>query len=184
MSDRTIAKRYASALFGEAGSADIVDSVDDDVELLHESLKDSRELRLFFASPVISEDKKMAVIRRLFASHVCDLTLDFLQFVVTKQREGIIESIVDEYRSMRLRHKGIVEARARVAIPMGESDIEDLRASIAKSVGSEIRLNVETDPQLVGGVVVQIGDRVYDGSLKRKLAMLQKQMQGGSFQTN
>lgn len=184
MSDRTIARRYASALYGEAESAGTVEMIDNDVELLFNTLEESHDLQLFFASPVISEEKKMTVIRRLFQPRVSDLMLNFLLFVISKQREGIVDAIVNEYRSMRLKQRGIVEADARVAIPLDETDVDDLTASISKTVGSEIRLNVKTDPELVGGVVVQIGDLVYDGTLKRKLANLRKQMQGGSFRNN
>ena len=67
---------------------------------------------------------------------------------------------------------------------MTESEIEDLRRSIAHTVGSDIHLEVEEDSDLVGGIVVKVGDRVYDGSLKRQLAILKRQLQGGSLHTN
>mgnify|MGYP003572943340 CR=1 FL=1 len=78
MSNRAIARRYASALFAEASSTDTVDRVDEDVELVSRTLSDSRDLKMLFTSPIVSTAKKEAVIRRLFDSHVSELALSFL----------------------------------------------------------------------------------------------------------
>jgi F-type H+-transporting ATPase subunit delta len=184
MSDLAIARRYASALYAEADSTDSIDRVDADIDLLTQTVSESRDLRLLFASPVVSASKKETIIRKLFEPHVSDLVLSFLMLVNRKRRASIVEAILDSYRSLRLEHQGIVEAKARVAIKMTDADVEELRKSIAKTVGSDVHLEVEEDSDLIGGIVVKIGDRVYDGSLKRQLAKLKRQLQGGSLHTN
>jgi len=181
MSDRAIARRYASALNAEAGETNTVDRVDADMELLHETIGGSRELRLLFSSPVVHTSKKADIIRRLFVEHVSDLVLRFLLLINEKGREGIISEIVDAYRSLRLEQEGIVEAHARVAIMITEDEKASLQASLSGKTGSEIRLHVEEDTGLVGGLIVKIGDQVYDGSLMRKLAVLKRKLAGGSF---
>ena len=184
MSDRAIARRYASALYAEADSSNSIDIVDENVELVSKTLGDSRDLQLLFASPIVSTAKKEAVIRRLFEPHVSDLVLSFLLLVNRKRREVMVEAILRSYRSLRLEQQGIVEATARVAVPMTDSEIEELRQSIAKTVGSDIHLEIEEDASLIGGIIVKVGDQVYDGSLARQLTILRHRLQGGSFHTN
>ena len=184
MSNRAIARRYASALFAEASSSDSVDRVDEDVELVIQTVSHSRDLKLLFTSPIVSTAKKEAVIRRLFESHVSELVLSFLVLVNRKRREAMVEDILVSYRSLRLEQQGIVEATARLAFAITESEVLDLQKSIAKTVGSEVELEVEEDPELIGGIIVKIGDQVFDGSLKRQLTMLGRRLQGGSFHTN
>ncbi len=184
MSDRAIARRYASALYSEASSSDSIDRVDEDIELVNRTVNDSRDLQLLFASPIVSAARKEAVIRRLFEQHVSETVLALLLLVNRKKRGAMVEAILESYRSLRLEQQGIVEAKARVAIAMTDSEIEELRRSMAKTIGSDIQLEVEEDADLIGGVVVRIGDQVYDGSLKRQLAILSRKLQGGSFHTN
>lgn len=180
MSNRAVARRYASALHAEADSADLIDRVDMDVELLRDATGTSRDLRMFLVSPIVSEEKKETVIRRLFSEHVSGLVLKFLLFVLRKGREPLLTDILDAYRSRRLEAQGIEEGTARVAVSMSEAEVENLLESISKTVGREVRLDVKEDPELIGGVLIKIGDRVYDGSLKRKLAVLRHQLQGGA----
>ena len=184
MSNSAIARRYASALYGEAVSRDLVDRVDDDTEMLLETMKGSRDLRLLLESPVVNVAKKEAIVVRLFKPHVSDLVLNFLRLVISKRRESALGDIVAAYRSLRLEQKGIVEASARVAVGLTSDEIDDLRAAIAGIVSQEVLLEVEEDQELIGGVVFKIGDIVYDGSLKRKLGLLQDQLLGGSIHNN
>ncbi len=184
MSDRAIARRYASALYAEASASDSIDRVDEDVELVSRTVSDSRDLQLLFASPIVSTTRKEAVIRRLFKSHVSETVLAFLLLVNRKRREPMVEVILESYRSLRLEQQGIVEAKARVAVAMTDDEIEEFRRSMVKAVGSDIQLEVEEDADLIGGIVVKIGDQVYDGSLKRQLANLSRVLQGGSLNAN
>jgi len=184
MSDRAIARRYASALYAEASASDSIDRVDEDVELVSRTVSDSRDLQLLFASPIVSTTRKEAVIRRLFKSHVSETVLAFLLLVNRKRREPMVEVILESYRSLRLEQQGIVEAKARVAVAMTDDEIEEFRRSMVKAVGSDIQLEVEEDADLIGGIVVKIGDQVYDGSLKRQLANLSRVLQGDSLNAN
>ncbi len=183
MSDRAIAKRYALALYAEAKSNDSISRVDEDVELVNQTVGGSRDLQLLLASPVVSAAKKEAVIRRLFQPRTSELVLAFILLVNRKRREAMLEAILKSYRLLRLEQQGIVEAKARVAVAMTDDETEELRRSMAKTVGSDIQLEVEEDADLIGGIVVKIGDQVYDGSLKRQLSILERRLQGGSFLT-
>lgn len=184
MSDILVARRYAEALYDFAASGGTVDDVDADVGTLVAALEDSRELANFFASPIISREKKSVVVRSLFEGKVSKATLRFLSLLVDKRRENILGPILSAYQSLRDRQLGVARAAARSATPLGNDERADVRTALERLTGMKIRLQSETDESLIGGVIVRIGDTVYDGSLRNKLNHLKEQFVSGSFSTN
>lgn len=184
MSDLAICRRYAAALHAEAASGGTVDRVDEDVAMARASLEGSRELRLFFASPVISTATKRSGIEKLFGDRVSDVFLRFLLLINEKGRGEMVVDMLEAYRSLRNRLLGIVEADARVAMVPSDEEIEALRKRLADRVDADVQLTVEEDPSLLGGVVVRIGDTVYDGSLRHRLSALKAQLESGSVLRN
>ncbi|MGA7303978.1 MAG: ATP synthase F1 subunit delta [Rhodothermales bacterium] len=184
MSELAICRRYAGALLQEAESGNIVDRIDGDVAATRAALEESPELRLLFSSPVISIGKKDSIIRKLFEDSASDLFVRFLLLLNEKNREHIVADVLSQYRTLRNRQLGIVEAQARSAMAMSDADVKGLRDKLAEQTGADVHLGVEEDAGLLGGVVVRVGDMVYDGSLKRKLAVLKAQLEGGSFLRN
>ena len=156
MSDATVARRYAQALYQEAESEGNVDRIDEDMQSVQESLDASRELDLFFRSPLIAREKKQAVVGKLFDGKVAPL----------------IERL------------GIVEARVRTAMPMEFDETEDLRKALEAKTGKKVRLRIEVEPELIGGAVVRIGDRVYDGSVQHQLESLRDQLEERAYLSN
>ena len=179
-----VARRYARALYEEAERTSKLDAVDDDVELIRASLENARELRDFFKSPIISREKKEVVVTELFENRVDALTLRFLKLLIAKQRETIFPEIVVSYRDMRDAHLGIVRAKARVATPLSEPDRKQLVNALERMTDKNVRLEIEQDPDLLGGVVIRIGDTVYDGSVRHHLERLREQMETGGFSLN
>lgn len=184
MSYAPVAKRYAEALFEAASGVAAVEAVDVDIDVIRASLKASRDLRLFFQSPIISREKKTDVARALFRERLSPTSLRFLELLVDKQREDILEEILAAYQVLRDGMLGVAEATARTAQPLGEEDESAVRASLAKITGQKIRLSAEVDPSLIGGMVVRIGDTVFDGSVRHKLQHLREQFKTGAFRSN
>lgn len=184
MSDILVARRYAEALYDFAKSSGTVDEVDSDVTTLEAALQDSRELANFFASPIISREKKSVVVRKLFEGKISKATLRFLSQLVDKRRENILGEILGAYQSLRDRQLGVARAVARSATPLADDERADVRTALERLTGMKIRLESEMDASLIGGVIVRIGDTVYDGSLRNKLNHLKEQFVSGSFRTN
>ena len=184
MSEITVARRYAQALYEEAERVGRTEHVDADVALIRDSLDASRDLVLFFESPVISRKKKQAVVTTLFEPRVEPTTLRFLQLLVEKRREDLFPIVVQSYRTLRDEHLGIVEATARVAQPLSADEEKDLAQSLEKMTGRRIRLSVVPEPGLIGGMVIRVGDTVYDGSVRHQLASLRERLEQGSFLNN
>jgi len=172
MSQRTVARRYAGALYEEANETGVLEDVDDDVLMLRETLESNRELARFFESPVIPLEKKDDVVRELLSDRVQDLTLRFLRLLVHKDRETMTKPILDQYQALRDDQRGIVDAHVAVARPLADDDREAVIEALEEKTGKSIRLHVEQDDDLVGGIIIRIGDRVFDASVRNKLANL------------
>jgi len=172
MSQRTVARRYATALYEEADENGVIEDVDDDVLMLRESLASNDELARFFKSPVIPQGKKDTILQELLGDRVVELTLRFLRLLVHKDRETMTKPILDQYQSLRDEQRGIVDATVRVARPLSDEDRGTIAEALEKETGQSVRLQVEEDPDLIGGLVIRVGDRVFDGSVRNQLANL------------
>jgi F-type H+-transporting ATPase subunit delta len=181
MSDTTIARRYARALYEEAARENKLAATGEDVGLLRESLDGSRELVRFFQSPLASREKKKAAARALFGDRVGALMMRFLEVLIEKHREDALPSILRAYGELQDREEGVIEAHARVPGPLDPSAEANLIAALERITGKSVRLVTEKDPGLVGGVVIRIGDTVYDGSVAQQLRSLRRRMESGTF---
>ena len=175
MSDSLVAKRYAKALHETGARAGKTQRVDEDIALVAETLKGSRDLRLLFQSPIVSRERKSAVVNALFGEHVDRLTLDFVTMLVTKGREGVFAQIAEAYQSLRDEESGVVAATAKTPVAISAESEAGLRRSLEQKIGKKIRLGFETDASLLGGLVVRVGDIVYDGSVSNRLSKLREQ---------
>jgi len=184
MSDSIIARRYAQALREEASRRGITEQTDADVALIRESIDASRELRRVFSSPIISREKKATLVRSLFEDRVGAETLRFLLLMVQKRREDIFPQVGEAYAALRDDEMGIRNVSVRVARPLEEGQEKDLQRAIEDLIGLRARLDVRLDPALIGGVVVRIGDTLYDGSVSNQLQSLRERLETGRLQTN
>ncbi len=184
MSEILVAKRYAQALFDGAVQGGETAAVDADILLIDESLAGSAELVRFFRSPVVSRERKAKTLKALFGERVSARTMDFIQLLVGKRREGIFPEIIQAYRKLRDDQQGVAAAHARSAKPLGEVEKEGLKTALERLTGKKVRLDVSVDPSLIGGVVVKVGDTVFDGSVQNQLATLRSRFLHGTISNN
>ncbi len=174
MSNLTIARRYAQALL--EGAAASRDAVDLDIANLREAMDDSPELVRFFGSPVISRDKKRAVVDGLFSNRLSAVTVRMLHLLVDKRREGEVMEMAIAYQDLRDEEEGIVQVAVRSAREPSSDDRKAISAALEEQLAKRVRLDVSVDASLIGGIVVQVGDTVYDGSVSNRLASLRERM--------
>ncbi len=184
MSQRTVTRRYATALYEEADQAGVLEAVDEDVLMLRRSLESNRKLSRFFESPVIPQEKKDTIVQELLGDRVEGLTVRFLRLLVQKDRETLTKAILDQYQSLRDEHRGIVDAEVTVAHPLSDEDREMLVEALEAKTEKDIRLHLDEDPDLIGGVVIRIGDRVFDGSVRNQLNMLRDRFRDTRLSTD
>lgn len=171
-----VARRYAQALTEEAQKNGALVQVDADVAFLEETLANSRDLRTMLTSPIVPRAKKEAILGRLFESRVSPLTSQFLRLLVEKERDDVIPEILAAYRDLRDERSGIVEATVQTAAPLSPAEAERLQGALEARVRSTIRMRVELEPALIGGLVVRVGDVVYDRSVRHQLQTLRDQL--------
>lgn len=184
MSEQTVARRYAQTLYEEAESRDCVETVDEDIALLRETLDEVREFSHFINNPVIPKGKKKDVLKALLEERVEPLTLRFVQLLVEKERETTLARIVETYQNLRDDQRGIVEVSARVAHPLDDEARQELVDELEAMSEQRVRLKVEHDPELIGGLIIRMGDRVYDGSVRQKLSNLHDRWSSSMGATN
>lgn len=184
MAAPSVPRRYARALYAEAAAAARVDSVDEDVRVVQSALEGSGELRRLLASALLPRRKKQAVIERLFAGRVDELLVRLLALLVAKGRESMLLDVLRAYLSLRDEQRGEVEAQVRAALPLTADARQRLKARLDAATGRSVRLEIEVDPSLLSGLVVRIGDTVYDGSARHQLRTLREQFAARTFATN
>jgi len=173
MTSSAVVQRYAQALYQEAADSQ---QVQEDVALMIGALEDSRELRLCMASPVVPRTRKSSVIAQLFGTRVQPLTHKFLQLLVSRQREDLLPLILKQVQVLSDQRKGIIHVKAHVAEPLDASARTQLTEALEDRLGQSVRLSVTEDESLIGGLVLRIGDTVYDGSVRYQLSALRKRM--------
>ncbi|WP_263820940.1 ATP synthase F1 subunit delta [Salinibacter sp.] len=184
MSQRTVTRRYAAALYEEANANGVLEAVDEDIRMLLESLDSNRPLVRVFESPVIPQDKKDSIVRELLGDRVEGLTVRFLRLLIRKDRETMTEAILDQYQTLRDEQRGIVDAEVTVARPLADETRTALVRSLEEKTGKEIRLHLHEDADLIGGLVVRIGDRVFDASVRSQLDALHDRLREATLSEN
>ena len=179
-----VARRYARALNEDAAEKNAVKDIDDDIAMIEEGMETSPELRRFFLDPMISAKKKKRVINALFEKRVHTVTLSFLRLLVKKRRENIFPEIVRAYNQLRNEQLGVVEALVRVALPMSEKEEKKVKEGIENLTGKKVQLRTEIDESIMGGIVIRVGDMVYDGSVQHQLESLKDRLELSTFLAN
>ncbi len=173
----SIAKRYAKALAEVAAVSDELDGVRQDLRALADVFREHRDLRQFVSNPTVSRRDATAVVTDVAAAmRVRPLTVTFLQVLVETGRLAGLEAILRAFELLADERLGRVKAVVTSAAPLPADAQEGLRRRLSDLTGKDVYLELRQDPALLGGVVTQMGSRVYDGSLKMQLARLRDEM--------
>lgn len=165
-----VAGRYASALFELARDQDAVDAVAADLARVEALAADSADLRHLLKSPVFTADEQTAAIGAVLdKAGIGGLAGNFVRLVAAKRRLFLLLDMIRAYAALVAQAKGIVPAEVRVAEAPSDALLEEIRATARDLARSEVSLDVEVDPALIGGLVVKVGSRMIDASLRTKL---------------
>ena len=174
-----LAERYALALFDLADERKALDAVASDLRILRGLLRDSTDLSRLIRSPVISrveQGKAIAAIAQ--AADLSPLTRNFLGLLAQNRRLFALPAIIVSYLARLAERRGEVTARVVVAQALSAEQRAAMDEQLRKAVGRKVSVDVEVDPSLLGGIVIKLGSRMIDASLKSKLYRLQLQMKG------
>ncbi len=174
-----LAERYAKALLELADERKSVDSVADDLRRLREMLADSDDLERLVRSPVLSRAQQAGAVAAVAEKAGFDeLTRKFLGLLAGNRRLFAIEAMIKSYLAELARRRGEVTAHVTSATPLSDAQLATVTDSLRRALGGKISVDPTVDPSLLGGLVVRVGSRMVDSSLRTKLQRLELAMKG------
>lgn len=172
MKETRVAHRYAHALFNVAVKRDLVDIVASELSQLGTFIDKDRRLTLFLEAPQVPTENKTNLIDKLFANRISPPLLSFLHLLINKGRIEYLAEIADEFDKLVEQHRGIVKARVITAVPLDDNYRGRLKTKLEKISGKQIEIIHKIDNGIIGGIIIQLNDRIIDYSVRHKLAML------------
>lgn len=174
-----LAKRYASALFELAEAGKQIDGVTSDFDSLDTMINGSEDLRRFMASPIISNTEQSEALSVIVKkARFSDLTNNFIAVIANNRRLYILPAIIAAFKVILSQHRGEVTAEVIVASELSKKQLTTLGDSLKRAIGSKVTISASVDHELLGGLVVKVGSRMVDSSLRTKLQQLQLAMIG------
>lgn len=179
MRDIRVAKPYARALYEAAIEQNALEVIINDVDTFQKLMEQSEELVQFINTPLMSPQIKSDTFHQLFSESMNPLTINFFRLLALKQRERYLVAIMDAFTLIVDEAAGRVVAKVTTAVPITQNQEHQLIQQLSAFSGKEVRLDTETDEQIQGGFVVQLGDTVFDASVATQLQRLKQQLAKG-----
>ena len=174
-----LAGRYATALFGLAETESQLDRVADDLGEIAAMIESSADLKRLIRSPVISrDDQGRAMAEVLTKAGISELVRNFVSVVARNRRLFALPSMIAAYRSLLAARRGEATAEVVSARELTKKQLEAIAAQLKKAIGTKVAVNTKVDAGLLGGLVVKVGSRMFDSSLRTKLQRLRFAMKG------
>ena len=175
----SLAGRYASALFDLASEAGTITAVESDLEKLSEALRESSELSALIRNPEVSREALGRVLSGI-GEHLAlaELTRNFLGVLATNRRAGELPGVIRAFHAIAAAQRGEVSAEVASAHPLTDEQLTALEQKLRAREGRTVKLKSRVDPDLLGGLVVTVGSKRIDGSIRTRLNSLAHAMKG------
>lgn len=182
MSVSRISTRYAKSLMDLAKERNELDAVKADIDLFNKALK-SRDLYLMLKSPIINAAKKTEVVHVLFDQKISKTTLAFFDIIVRKGREMYLPEIAADFILQYKIYNRISTVTITTASALSEASMSDIKSRLLASHITMDKLDVVTkvDPSLIGGFIIEVGDKLYDASISHRLELFKKEFAHNQF---
>ncbi|MGN6749581.1 MAG: F0F1 ATP synthase subunit delta [Xanthobacteraceae bacterium] len=172
-----VAGRYATALFDLALEANATDTVKAELDRFDALVAESADLNRLVRSPVFSTEQQLQALSAVLErAGIAGLTANFLKLVASNRRLFAVRDMIKAFRALVAAHKGEATAAVTVAEPLKDQHVDALRAALKSVTGKDVDLDVKVDPAILGGLVVKLGSRMVDSSLRTKLNALKHAM--------
>lgn len=171
-----VARRYAKALFESALEKKQLNAIAGDFLMLGNHCRDLPSLSKMLASPVVPRSEKLASLEKAYKSRLQPMSMVFIRLLMQKGRESYLAAIADEFQHRVDGHNGVVRGDVVSVFPLSKDQREILLKTMSKLTGKKVLLNERVEEDVLGGVVVRIGDMVYDASLRHQLVKLRENL--------
>ncbi|NRD77181.1 F0F1 ATP synthase subunit delta [Bacillus sp. BRMEA1] len=176
MTNSIVAKRYASALFQIAKEKQILTAVEEELRVVREVLQYNNDIKVVLKSSKLTIENKKEILKAAFAN-VNVYVLNTLLLLIDRHRENEMVEVVNQFIHLANEEMGIAEAKVYSVRPLSDSEREAISNVFAKKIGKKsLKIENFVDSDLLGGIVLRIGNRIYDGSLKGKLNRLERKL--------
>ena len=177
--EASLGGRYATALFDLAKAEKLIDPVAADLARIAQALKDSPEFRSLTTSPRIGREEATKAVAAVAGSLEIDsLTARFLGVLAQNRRLAELPAIIRAFNALTARYKGEVTAQVVSAHPLDEAQVSALKAKLKEQLHQDVAVDMMVDPAILGGLIVKVGSRQIDGSIRTKLNSLAHAMTG------
>ena len=173
-----MAGRYASALFALAAEQNATDKVAADLTTFDALVRDNPDMQRLVRSPVIAaEDQVKALDAVLAKTGITGLAANFIKLVAAKRRLFAVSNMIAGFNALNDAARGVTRAEVTVASAMSDTQVQALKQALAEvSGGKSVEVAMKIDPSIIGGLIVKLGSRMVDGSLKTKLNSIRTRM--------
>jgi F-type H+-transporting ATPase subunit delta len=171
-----VSKRYAKALLSLAIENNILEEAFHDMKLISQAFSYGKELKIVLKSPIIREGKKQNILRHLFGEKVHPLILKYILIIARKKRASLLEGISKQFINVYKAHLNIEPVRVTTAFTIDDPMREKVLGVARKFTAKTIEFQEKVDPEIIGGFILDLGDRRYDASIKRKLSEMKKHL--------
>ena len=176
---QSLAGRYASALYELADKDRVLDAIAEDLVKFRQLMLESEDLKRLIRSPVISRaDQNRGLLTILEKANANLLTKKFIGAVVMNRRIFVIPEIIDVFMSELAKRRGEIKATVVSAVELSAKQSKDLAGSLNRALGQKVSIDLTVDTSLIGGLIVRVGSRMIDSSIRSKLERLQIAMKG------
>ena len=175
MADYKVSYRYAESLLESAVEKKNLERVAADIILLVDTLDKNKNLQLVLKSPVIRSEVKSSIFHEIFDDKFDKETLEFIDFVIKKEREDLLQSIGQRFLALWDERLGIANAAVRSVYQLSDEQKKVLKEKLENILNKKVRLTFSIDEDLIGGFIAKVNDTVYDASLRQQLKLLKKQ---------
>jgi len=175
MKNLKASNRYAKSLLGLAVERGQLEDVYKDMTDVSNTVEESRELQLLLQSPIIKPDTKSKVLSEIFSSNVGELTKAFINILTEKGREGLLGGISEAFIMQYKVHKNLAQAEVVSAAPLDAESKAKVEAIVAKIAEGEAEIKETVNPDLIGGFIVKVGDKMIDSSIASQLKELKRE---------
>lgn len=180
MINNTIAKRYAKALVQLGSENGLIDRFRNELSTVNSLFAAKGDVASAFANPAFTVEQKRELMKELIARCGCsELVANFLMLLVDKNRVAFLGQIVSTYESLADEQSDIIRPLIRTAFPLDDAQVAGIQGALEKKSGKKVVPEVALDKELMGGVIIQIGDTAYDSSVKTQLKRIQDILQKG-----
>lgn len=184
MAETKVSMRYAGSLLDLASEKNSLDQISKDMEIVHSAIRSSNDLKKILESPVVKQEKKQSILSEIFKDKISEDSLNFIEFIVEKNREVLLQSIIEKFLEFRDLKLGIVRVEVRTSFEFIDEQKDKLKKKLENILNKKADLNFIVDKTIVGGFIAKVGDTVYDASVKHQLELLRKEFLKGSVQLN